>query len=70
MKPRPDRRRPEPYYKVQHRDRLTLAWKDHRKEAFDTLDEAMAFIRMNVTDEIFRIVQFNAGRPRVVYEQH
>ncbi|WP_010189048.1 hypothetical protein [Sphingomonas sp. PAMC 26605] len=29
-----------PYFKVQVRDQRSLAWKDHRKEAFD--DEASA----------------------------
>ncbi len=29
-----------PYFKVQYRDLRTLAWKDHRKEAFG--DEASA----------------------------
>jgi hypothetical protein len=70
MKPRPDRRRPEPYYKVQHRDPVTLAWKDRRKEAFDTLREALIFVQTNAAADRFRIIEFNAGRPKTVYEQH
>ncbi|RYH17061.1 MAG: hypothetical protein EON54_28040 [Alcaligenaceae bacterium] len=36
----PGKVRKFPYFKVQVRDPVTLAWKDHRKEAFD--DEASA----------------------------
>jgi hypothetical protein len=67
MKPRPDRRRPEPYYKVQGRDPTTLAWKDRRKEAFGTLDEAMAFLRASADGENLRVVEFNGGRSTTVY---
>jgi hypothetical protein len=69
MKPRPDRRRPEPYYKVQYHDRVTLAWKDRRKEAFDTLGQAMVFLRTYTSNDAIRIVEFNAGRSKTVYEQ-
>lgn len=70
MKPRPDRRRPEPYYKVQHRDRVTLAWKDLRKEAFGTLEEARVFFDASGLKEPMRIREFNRGRSTVVHEQH
>jgi hypothetical protein len=69
MKPRPDRRRPEPYYKVQYHDQVTLAWKDRRKEAFDTLDEARSYVRTCQLGEALRIVEFNAGCSKAVYEQ-
>lgn len=36
----PGKGRPYPYFKVQALDPRSLAWKDHRKEAFD--DEASA----------------------------
>jgi hypothetical protein len=36
----PGKVRKFPYFKVQVKDPVTLAWKDHRKEAFD--DEASA----------------------------
>lgn len=32
-----------PYFKVQALDTKSLAWRDYRREAFDTLDEARAF---------------------------
>jgi hypothetical protein len=70
VRPRPDRRRPEPYYKVQYRDGVALAWKDHRREAFATLDEALAFVRDLTNAELtFRIVEFNAGSSTTVYQQ-
>jgi hypothetical protein len=69
MKPRPDRRRPEPYYKVQHRDRVTLAWKDLRKEAFATLEAAREFVEASTSTGPMRIVEFNAGRSTIVREQ-
>jgi len=69
MKPHPRRRRPEPYYKVQHRDPLTFAWKDRRKEAFETREEALAFLEANTTAGSLRIVEFNEGRSKTVYER-
>ena len=36
----PGKVRKFPYFKVQARDRVSLVWKDHKKEAFD--DEASA----------------------------
>jgi hypothetical protein len=68
MKPPSHRRRPEPYYKVQYRDGLTLAWKDRRKEAFDSFDEALSFVQKNRGHEPLRIVEFNAGQTRTVHE--
>jgi hypothetical protein len=69
MKPPSHRRRPEPYYKVQYRDGLTLAWKDRRKEAFDTFDDALKFLQQNPSHEALRIVEFNAGHTRTVHER-
>ena len=68
MKPPSHRRRPEPYYKVQFRDRMTLAWKDRRKEAFSTFEEALSFLHQNEGIEPLRIVEFNAGRSTTVHE--
>jgi hypothetical protein len=68
MKPPSHRRRPEPYYKVQYRDRITLAWKDRRKEAFNTFDEALSFLRKCEGPEALRVVEFNAGRSNTVHE--
>jgi hypothetical protein len=70
MKPPPHRRRPEPYYKVQHRDRVTLAWKDRRKEAFSTLEEAMAYLNALPSSDPLRIVEFRTGKSTTVHEQH
>jgi hypothetical protein len=69
MKPPVYRRRPEPYYKVQYRDHITLAWKDRRKEAFNTLDEALTFLQQQTGHEPLRVVEFNAGHTRTVHEQ-
>ena len=69
MKPRPERRRREPYYKVQYHDHLTLAWKDHRKNAFNTLDEARRYLLANLDATPLRIVEFDAHGPKVIHEQ-
>ena len=68
MKPPSHRRRPEPYYKVQYRDKIALAWKDRRKKAFDTFEEAKAYLQANTGDEFLRIVEFDAARSRTVHE--
>jgi hypothetical protein len=69
MKPPSHRRRKEPYYKVQYRDSLTLAWKDLRKEAFDTFDDALAFLHAKAGHDAVRIVAFKSGRSEIVHEQ-
>jgi hypothetical protein len=69
MKPPSHRRRQEPYYKVQFRDSMTLAWKDRRKEAFNTFEEAFCFLQQSAGREALRIVEFNAGRSKTVHEQ-
>ena len=69
MKPPPHRRRAEPYYKVQYRDRITLAWKDRRREAFNTFDEASNYLQQNAGHESLRIVEFNAGHSKTIYER-
>lgn len=68
MKPHPARRRPEPYYKVQYRDPVTLAWKDRRKEAFENQEGARGFLEAQ--PGALRIVEFSGGRSRTVYERH
>ncbi len=47
----PGKLRTFPYYKVQVRDRVSLVWKDHRKEAFDDMASAQAY-RMTIPAEI------------------
>jgi len=37
------RQRDYPYYKVQLRDPILNVWKDHRREAFDALAQAVAY---------------------------
>lgn len=39
----PGKLRSFPYFKVQVRDRVSLVWKDHRKEAFDDEVSARAY---------------------------
>jgi hypothetical protein len=39
----PGKLRKFPYFKVQVRDRTSLVWKDHQKEAFDSLTSAQAY---------------------------
>jgi hypothetical protein len=63
VKPPSHRRRPEPYYKVQFRDEITLSWKDRRKEAFATLEEAKAFAAGQ--EGQIRVVSFKGGRSEV-----
>ncbi len=46
-----------PYFKVQIRDQRTLAWKDHRKEAFDDEPAARAYqagLGEGVTSRVMR----------------
>ena len=65
MKPPSHRRRSEPYFKVQFRDPVTLSWKDRRKEAFDTVEEARSFADSQEGNEV-RVVSFEGGELRVV----
>jgi hypothetical protein len=43
MPPYPGKGHDYPYFKVQAWDTRTLAWKDHRKEAFDDERSARAY---------------------------
>jgi hypothetical protein len=67
-RPHPKRRRKEPYFKVQYLDPVTLAWTDRRREAFDTMEEALNFVREAGSDERLRIVEFKGGRSVTVHE--
>jgi hypothetical protein len=69
MKPHPNRRRPEPYFKVQIRDPITLAWRDERREAFATLPEAVSYLE-HIGVRPVRIVKFEGGRSTAIHEQH
>jgi len=48
-----------PYFKVQARDTKSLAWRDYRREAFDTLTEAREFRSTLATDLQTRIVRWD-----------
>lgn len=55
----PGKVRKFPYFKVQVRDPVTLAWKDHRKEAFEDKISAQAY-RAGLAPEILtRIVKWD-----------
>jgi hypothetical protein len=52
-----------PYFKVQVRDKRTLAWKDHRKQAFDDEASARAY-QENVGPGVeTRIMRWDANGP-------
>jgi hypothetical protein len=58
------RQRDYPYYKVQLRDPILNVWKDHRREAFDGLAEAVAY-RSTITDPgETRITEWHEDGPR------
>jgi hypothetical protein len=56
---KPKKTRPYPYFKVQARDRRSLAWKDHRHEAFATLDDALKFCASLDPMEVTRVVRWD-----------
>ena len=45
-----------PYYKVQVFDNRNLSWKDFRREAFDTLDDAEKYVDAQGTKQRLRIL--------------
>ena len=49
-----------PYFKVQVRDQRTLAWKDHRKEAFDDEPAARAYQARLGDDVTSRVMRWDA----------
>lgn len=53
-----------PYFKVQVRDQRTLAWKDHRKEAFDDEPAARAY-QAGLSDGVMsRVMRWDADGAR------
>ncbi len=58
MPPHRGRARSYPYYKVQSMDPKLKAWRDHRREAFDRLDDAIAFRSTIPMDVDSRIVEW------------
>ena len=69
MKPPSHRRRPEPYFKVQYFDPVTLAWKDRQKEAFNMFEQALQFAKNAAKSSRTRVVAFKDGKPEVVHDQ-
>lgn len=54
----PGKLRTFPYFKVQARDRISLVWKDHRKEAFDDELSAQAYRKTISADIETRVVKW------------
>ena len=52
-----------PYYKVQFRDPKSLAWRDHRREAFDDLVSAEEYLTCLPVDLEARIVRWDRNGP-------
>jgi hypothetical protein len=55
----PGKLRKFPYFKVQVRDPVTLAWKDHRKEAFDDEVSARLYRAGLASDVQTRVVKWD-----------
>lgn len=55
-----------PYFKVQVRSNRLLCWVDARKEAFDSLDDAKAFIASELVKQQSRIIVVNANCRRIL----
>jgi hypothetical protein len=62
------RRKVFPYYKVQKRTPRVLAWSDARKKAFDTLEEAQAFITSQAKPDECRVLVVERNRRYVLNE--
>jgi hypothetical protein len=57
------RQRSYPYYKVQTRDPILNVWKDHRREAFDRLPEAISYRATIEGNGETRIVEWRQDGP-------
>jgi len=55
-----------PYYKVQLYSARQCSWVDGRKEAFDSLEDAQAYIRQQPSGQQFRILIVEAKSRRVL----
>lgn len=68
MPPTKWRRRSYPYYKVQLRDPIMSVWKDHRREAFGEIADAIAY-RANIDKSAdTRIVEWDEGGSHALTE--
>jgi hypothetical protein len=57
----PGKGRPYPYFKVQALDARSLAWRDHRREAFDNEASARVYQASLAPDIRSRIVRWDEG---------
>lgn len=57
-----------PYYKVLTRSDVSLAWVEARKEAFNSLEEARAFIARDLAPRPGRVLIVEGERSRRVLE--
>lgn len=60
------RQRNYPYYKVQLRHPILNVWKDHRREAFDGLSEAVAYRSTIPSPSETRIVEWREDGPHAL----
>ena len=62
---KPRRWRKDPYYKVQVFNETFQSWKDERG-AFDTIDDARAYIKVNVAPSRARIMEVRRESRHVI----
>jgi hypothetical protein len=63
------RQRSYPYYKVQLRDPILNVWKDHRREAFDGLAEAVRYRSTILNQGETRIVEWRENGPHALTDE-
>jgi hypothetical protein len=63
------RRKDFPYYKVLTMSDVSFCWIDARKEAFDTLEAAKAFIATDLQGRPSRVLIVEGERSRRVLEE-
>lgn len=59
----PGKGRPYPYFKVQALDTRSLAWRDHRREAFADEASAWAYRATLPSDVVSRVVRWDEHGP-------
>jgi hypothetical protein len=64
--PRPRKLHPYPYFKVQFHHASLRVWRDHRREVFQNLSEAMAYAASLPRDLLTRIVCWDEQGSRTV----
>lgn len=68
MTKKPGKERAFPFFKVQSRDPVSLTWKDHRKEAFNTELEARDYRKALSPDLLTRIVRWERSGSKPVQD--